>query len=192
MHSSATRLRLLLWPLGATLLVAAGLMRCAASNVVAYTYQDKVLAEADSLFRVGNYELSKLRYAKVRDDYPKTPSGARAQYSLGYIEVYFDNPFADYNAALREFKRFATMYPNDKRIDMVNNWIRILTILQDFGKSYYGSHSQLKQLKDKRSAIFKNYSTLQDAYLRCDKMADSLKQRIQILEGIIAEIDKIR
>jgi hypothetical protein len=129
---------------------------------------------------------------KVRDDFPKSNAGIRAQYSLGYINIYYDNPFADYNAALREFKKFAAKYPADKRAEMVNNWIRILTILQDFGKSYYGSNSKLQRLRNKQSSIFKNYSTLQDAYLRCDRRSDSLSQRIRILEGIIAELDKIR
>ncbi|MBD3392831.1 MAG: outer membrane protein assembly factor BamD [Chitinivibrionales bacterium] len=176
---------------GALILVSLLLAQCAA-NVPTYTYKDKLLAEADSLFREGNYEYALRKYAKARDEYPKTAVGARAQYSLGYVNVYYDNPFADYNAALREFKRFAATYPGDKRIDMVNNWIRILTILQDFGKSYYGSNSQLRKLKNRQSSIFKNYSTLQDAYLRCDRLSDSLTQRIRILEGIIAELDKIR
>jgi outer membrane protein assembly factor BamD (BamD/ComL family) len=175
----------------AAVLLCAALVRCA-SNVATFTYEDKLLAEADSLFHIGNYEYAKLKYSKVRDEYPKSDVGARAQYNLGYVNVYYENPFADYNAALREFKRFSATYPNDKRIDMVNNWIRILTILQDFGKNYYGSNSQLARLKNRQSSIFKNYSTLQDAYLRCDKMSDSLSRRIQILEGIIAEIDKIR
>ncbi len=178
-------------PILCPLLMCIALNHCA-SNVASFTFEDKLLAEADSLFRTGNYEYAKLKYAKVRDDYPKSGAGSRAQYSLGYINVYYDNPFADYNAALREFKKFAANYPNDKRLDMVNNWIRILTILQDFGKSYYGSNSQLRDLKNRQSSIFKNYSTLQDAYLRCDRMNDSLAQRVRILEGIIDRIDKIR
>jgi len=183
-----------LWTACAAVCTAAALAAgCASSMAVSvYSYEDKLLAEADSLFRTGNYEYAKLKYTKIRDEYPKKLQGAKAQYSLAYINIYYDNPFADYNAALREFKRFAAMYPTDPRIDMVNNWIRILTILQDFGKNFYGSNSQLRALQDKQSSIFKNYSTIQDAYLRCDKTKDSLIQRIQILEGIIAEIDKIR
>jgi outer membrane protein assembly factor BamD (BamD/ComL family) len=163
-----------------------------ANNLTVYGFEEKLLSEADSLFNAGNYEYAKMKYAKVRDENPKSSPAIKAQYSLGYINVYYDNPFADYNAALREFKRFATMYPGDTRIDMVNNWIRILTILQDFGKNFYGSSSELRALQNKQLSIFKNYSTIQDAYLQCDKMKDSLAQRIQILEGIIAQIDKIR
>jgi outer membrane protein assembly factor BamD (BamD/ComL family) len=178
----------------ATCLAAAG---CAlwvgcASSVTVYGFEDKMLAEADSLFRIGNYEYAKTKYSKIRDNNPKSTQAAKAQYSLAYVNIYYDNPFADYNASLREFKRFATMYPTDTRIDMVNNWIRILTILQDFSKNFYGSSSQLRSLQNKQSTIFNDYSTIQDAYLRCDKSKDSLIQRIMILEGIIAEIDKIR
>jgi outer membrane protein assembly factor BamD (BamD/ComL family) len=163
-----------------------------ASSVAVYGYEDKLLAEADSLFKCGNYEYAKIKYAKVRDESPKSAPAVKAQYNLGYINIYYDNPFADYNAALREFKVFAANYPSDTRIDMVNNWIRILTILQDFGKNFYGSSTELRALQNKQSSIFKNYSTIQDAYLQCDRSKDSLAQRIQILEGIIAQIDKIR
>jgi outer membrane protein assembly factor BamD (BamD/ComL family) len=165
--------------------------RCA-PQVAVYSYEVKLLGEADSLFQAGNYEGAKVKYAKVRDDHPQTPSGASAQYALGYTNIFFNNPFADYNAALREFKRFASTYPDDKRIDLVNNWIRLLTVLQDFGKNYYGSTHQLENLKNRQSSIFKDYSTLQDAYLRCDRAVDSLSQRIAVLEGIIAELDKIK
>ena len=50
---------------------------CATTGAV-YSYEEKLLDEADSLFRAGNYEYAKLKYTKIRDDYPKSKPGSYA------------------------------------------------------------------------------------------------------------------
>jgi outer membrane protein assembly factor BamD (BamD/ComL family) len=151
-----------------------------------------MLVQADSLFRDEQYEIAKIQYTKIRDEFPQSPSGAQAQYNLGYINIYYDNPFADFGAALREFKRFQTDYPNDKRIIMVNNWIRLLTVMKDFDDGYNKSTEQLKTYKEKQRSLLKNFETLQDVYMRYDGTIDSLKAHIKKLEGVIEYLDSTR
>lgn len=189
---------------GALLLsLAAALVACitaaCASQAVQYTQDRKLFFEADSLFRAGNYEYAIRKYTKIRDEYPRTPTGATAQYNLGFLNVYYENPFADYEAALREYKLFAKMYPNDRRIDEVHNWIRILTVLRDFAMHYEGNKEVLTLIKQRQSTTTENYANLQDAYLSCDAKIDSLQKRIIVLQGnvealekIITELEKIR
>lgn len=157
-----------------------------------YTMEKKMLVTADSLFGAENYELAKIQYTKIRDEFPQTAAGAMAQYKLGYINIYFDNPFADYRAAQREFKRFLTDYPEDKRIDLIKNWVRLLTVFEDFDREYHKGYSKMQQLDSKEKEILDNFGTLQDAYFRCEAQNDSLQKHIQKLEGIIQYIEKGR
>lgn len=157
-----------------------------------YSQDKKLLVKADSLFKNENYELAIRVYTKIRDEFPQTTSGVIAQYKLGYINIFFGNPFADYRAALREFKRFQNEYPNDKNNELVNNWIRLLTVFEDFEGYYNKGSESMEEWRRKEKEILKNYETLQDAYLRCDAETDSLKRHIQKLEGIIEYIDRAR
>jgi outer membrane protein assembly factor BamD (BamD/ComL family) len=164
---------------------------CASSRMVQYTHDRKLFVTADSLFEAGNYEYAIRLYSQIRDKYTRTPSGAMAQYKLGYAHIYYDNPFADFTAALREFKRFSETYPDDPRIDMVNNWIRILTVLQDFDQDYSGSKRTLDQMRTRGVTIHKQYENLQDAYLACDGELDSLKRVIISLEGKVDALQRV-
>lgn len=169
------------------------LVGCASNVKVShYSYEKQLLTTADSLFDIGSYEYAKLKYAKIRDEYSNTTTGAKAQFFLGYINVYYENPFADYSAALREFQLYQTWYPDGSRIETVNNWIRILTIMKDFDKQYHGKNNKLEQLKIQQDSIYQNYEELQDALLQCESRNDTLRSRIRILEGLIEEIDQLR
>lgn len=169
------------------------LLRCA-PNVQGgiYNIELSALASADSLFKAGNYEYAKAKYGKIRSDNAQTKVGARAQYKLAYINTYYDNPFADYSAALREFKLFTSTYPDDAMVEVANNWIRMLTVLKNYDKAFHGSTSELKELERNKKTVFGNYARLQDAYFKCDSKVDSLRNRVGILEGVIAELDKVK
>ncbi len=166
--------------------------RCSSgTKIIHANYNMRQLREADSLFKTGNYELAKNKYATIRNTNKNPAIVASAQYYLGYVNIYYDNPFADYEAALREFKRFASLFPNDERIELVNNWIRILTAMRNFDTGFQGNKKKLKNSQWRRNDISKNYSTLQEAYLNCDAMKDSLNRRIKILEGVIEKLGKL-
>jgi outer membrane protein assembly factor BamD (BamD/ComL family) len=173
-------------------LIALMSMQCSSSApVVRPGFEMRQVAEADSLFRTGNYELAKLKFAKLRDAYTNPIVDAHAQYYLGYINIYYENPFADYDAALREFRIFASEFPNDERIELVNNWIRMLTAMQNYDTHFHNKVDKLKEVESKQVDISKNYSTLQDAYLNCEALRDSLVSRIRILDGVIEKLGKI-
>ncbi len=174
------------------LLIALTGPRCTSGQkIVRVGYGMRQLSEADSLFNTGNYELAKLKYLKIRDTNKNPSIKATAQYKLGYVNIYYENPFADYEAALREFKRFASLYPNDERIEMVNNWIRLLTAIKNFDTGFQGNISKLKNAQNRQQDIEKNYTTLQDAYLNCEVIKDSLINRIKVLEGVIKKLGEI-
>jgi outer membrane protein assembly factor BamD (BamD/ComL family) len=175
----------------AAAVLAATLTASCASQAVQYTRERKLFVEADSLFEAGNFEYAIRKYSRIRNEYPRTPTGANAQYNLGFIHVYYENPFADYEAALREFRQFAKMYPKDRRIDEVNNWIRILTVLRDFAMHYEGNKEQLLTIKQRHTNTSKEYTNIQDAWLSCDAKVDSLQRRIIVLQGNVEALEKI-
>jgi outer membrane protein assembly factor BamD (BamD/ComL family) len=183
-----------------TVAALAGLALLAGCAGEMVTFEQKLLLEADSLFHAGNYEYAKVRYTKLRTEYPNTKSGARAQYDLAYLNIYFDNPYANPEAALKEFKAFATQYPDNELVPEVNSWIRLLVVVQSFRRQYDISSSEVdaleKELKAKRNEagapqkIGARYETLMEAVQRCYVEKDSLASRIRILEDVIDKIGK--
>jgi len=192
-HSGNT-LRAVAWLGLAACLAALTAAGCAAHGRVV-TYDQQLLREADSLFLTGNYEYAKIRYTKLRDDFANTGAGSRAQFNLGYINVFYENPFANWEAALREFKTFAEQYPNHELIEEVNSWIRILVVLQSFKREYEMTTGTISDLRKKAIAVPKptgpsaSYEILYEAVNRCYSERDSLGQKIRILEDVIRKIE---
>jgi outer membrane protein assembly factor BamD (BamD/ComL family) len=185
--------RSLWWPACAAVALLAG---CSSQMV---TFETKLLVEADSLFRNGNFEYAKARYAKVHAEFPNSHSGAQAQYMLGYLNLYYDNPFASWDASLKEFKTFAAQYPDNELIPQVNSWIRLLVVLQSFKRQYDISQAEVasleKELQDKRQSsnphqIEAKYEVLMEALQRSDNEKDSLASRIRVLEEVIDKLGK--
>lgn len=188
LHPYIHLLRVLLIPV-AVLVVNSG---CATGHVL--TYPEQLLNEADSLFRAGNYEFAKIRYTKIRDNYPGSPAAPRAQYNLGYINVYYKNPFANWDGALREFKRFAAQYGSHELVDNVNSWIRILVVLQSFKQQYDQNNDKIASLLKKEEIVKEqnsgaSYEVLLDAVRNCYSEKDTLLKRIQVLNEVIESIE---
>jgi hypothetical protein len=171
---------------------------CAAKR---YSYDQQLLFEADSLFRSGNYEYAKVKYAKIRDAHSETDAARLAQFYLGYINVYYDNPFASWEAALREFKNFVALYPRDIKTGEAQSWIRILVAMQSFEKEYEGSSYKLEQLKSKESKDSKEKDLMQvqrkllidsnnDQLKKCTDDRDSLSRKTKELENFILDLEK--
>ena len=162
------------------------------------TYEQQLLTEADSLFHAGNFEYAKVKYDKIRTLKPSTPAARNAQYYLGYINIYYDNPFANWEAALREFKMFVSLYPEDARVDEVNSWIKLLVVMQSFKKEYLGTSRNLDSLRlqqsDKdRSLSVKsaaNVDALTESLRNCNSMKDSLDRKSKDLENFILDLVK--
>jgi outer membrane protein assembly factor BamD (BamD/ComL family) len=164
-----------------------------------FSYEQQLLSEADSLFKVGNYEYAKVKYAKIRDAHPETDVAKTAQFYLGYINVFYDNPFANWEASLREFRMFATLFPQDYRIGEVNSWIRILTVMQSYKKEYQGTINKLDQIKAKelikdnepRAIVHRiNIDSIAETLRKCFDDRDSLVRKTKDLENAILDLEK--
>ncbi|MBN1309224.1 MAG: hypothetical protein JXA18_14970 [Chitinispirillaceae bacterium] len=162
------------------------------------TYEQQLLGEADSLFRAGNYEYAKVKFNKVRTVKPASSAARTAQYYLGFINVYYENPFASWEAALREFKLFVSMYPDDARVSEVNSWIKLLVVMQSFKKEYLGTTDRLEELQSRKiekKAVQTRPSTanidaLTESLRGCYQVRDSLNQKIKDLENFIIDLEK--
>ena len=193
MHTNLKKYKYIFYAFS-VLLIALIYTHCASKSpkIVRYSHFRQEFIHADSLFRTGNYEIAKMEFTRIRDKCKDQKIAASAQYFLGYINIYYENPFADYEAALREFQRFQSMYPNHEKIELVQNWIRMLTVLKNFSRDYNGSSKVLKDLGKKQKDISKNYSSLQEAYLNCDAIRDSLVNEVKALERLIIKLQEIK
>jgi len=159
------------------------------------TYPQVMLREADSLFAAGNYEYAKIKYTKIRDKYEDTPAGRIAQYRLGYVNVYYENAFSNWEAALREFKRFASRYQNHELIGEVNSWIRLLVVLESFKTQYVNKSEQLQDILKQTAENARNerpegsYEILIKAVNKCYSDRDSLLEQIKLLNEVIESIE---
>jgi outer membrane protein assembly factor BamD (BamD/ComL family) len=165
------------------------------------TYEQQLLGDADSLFRAGNYEYAKVKYDKIRSLKPSSPAARTAQYYLGYINIYYENPFASWEAALREFKLFVSLYPDDARVDEVNSWIKLLVVMQSFKKDFIGTSNKIDSLKTVQQTTALNTATktninidvLTESLRNCYHVRDSLDKNSKDLENFIIDLeDKCR
>ena len=156
-----------------------------------YTADKRALVEADSLVREGNYESALHTYRKISEDYTGAPSGATAKYKTAYLNVHYDNPFADFNAALREFEEFRREYPQDRRVENANSWIRILTVLQEYEENYHGKNSTLNTIREQQELTKEQYRAAREKLAGCESKTDSLERAVEILEGVIKKLDAL-
>jgi outer membrane protein assembly factor BamD (BamD/ComL family) len=157
-----------------------------------------LIAEADSLFTAGNFESAKAVYEKIRLGMPpESPEARKAHYHLAYINVFYKNPWADWNSALTEFTSFAALYPDDPHMDDVRSWIRILTTIKSFETEYRKTSHQVERLTadknttrevqrfhlDSMAVILRNSYESQDSLARtCDSLA---RKNVGLINTII-------
>jgi outer membrane protein assembly factor BamD (BamD/ComL family) len=169
------------------------LFNCGANKVMTpYSHDRLLLLSADSLFELGKYSVAVNQYSQLRDESANLYYKGKAQYKIALSYIYYDNPNASYQKALTEFKLFASLYPNHELVGIVNTWIKILTIFNEFSEQTTDNTSRLKDAELNVKKNSREYTTIQDSYLRCDKDRDSLHNRIKILEGVIEKLDKIQ
>ena len=165
---------------------------CAAKVI---NFEQRMLIDADSLFHAGNYEAAKLKYTKLRDTGPQSEQAKTAQYNLGYINIYYQNPSTNPEAALREFKLFTALYPEDFRIGEVNSWIRLIVLMQSFKKEYQDTMNKIEQqIKDKDQQLNQvrrvNVETVTESLRICYEGRDSLARKVKELENVIVDLER--
>lgn len=153
---------------------------------------NQLLKNADLMFRKGNYEEAKNNYRIILDSCNNREITARAQYTLGYIDIYYSNPFGDFDSSLTEFKRYVEMFPKDKHIGLANSWIRLLVVLKNMKKRYYLNADNLQQTEIEQGNIYEKYKLLEKLNNNCKIINDSLFNRIKTLEGVIEVLDNMK
>jgi outer membrane protein assembly factor BamD (BamD/ComL family) len=158
------------------------------------TYKSRMLTEADSLLVNGKYDEAKMRYEKIRSGARNTEETKTAHFALAYLNVYFKNPGADWNSALKEFKSFVSLYPNDPRIGEALSWIRILTVIKSFDTEFRRASNQVERLKLDKNEARANQRIFLDSMAsmmrNCYEIRDSMTRKNAELENVILDLEK--
>lgn len=169
--------------------LAAAVLRCAGGHLV--TVSNRELHEADSLFNSGDYVRAKRNYQKIRDAETDSTVLQEVQYKLGYINVYYNNPFGDWEEGLREFQRYQTQYPNGRKSEEVNSWVTLLHSIESYHSGFNTSFSQTKDLKTRSSDEARKVQSLMEALLKCETVKDSLIQEVNFLQRKVADMEEL-
>ena len=184
-----------------TLLCGVMLLGCAASKVGTYTYDKKLLAEAEDKFEKKRYTDAIKVYQKLATSpaFANTPTAKLALYRMGYINMYYDNSKADPKAALEAFNTFKQRYADDKLLGEVNTWISILVVLRSYEELYNDTYERMKKLQSKTAVTSGSLDSLIESSQRCSAEKDSLDgekaqllKKIAELEQTIVKMEKTR
>jgi hypothetical protein len=182
-------------------IAAVFLCGCAASREAQYTYDKRLLAEAESRFENKHYpEALKIYQELVTSPaYSQLPTARLALYRIGYINIYYDNPKANPKAALEAFNSYKVRYPEDKYIGEINTIAKILVVLKSFEEQYDATTTRMKKLQNKTAIESGSLDTLLETIQRCSTERDSLDlertflvKKIVELEQTIVKMEKTR
>lgn len=166
---------------------------CSSSGRIV-TYKTRQLAEADSLVFAGKFDEAKELFEKIRSTHSNGDEARTAHFNIAFINVYYKNPNADWNAALKEFKSFAALYPKDPRIGEALSWVRMLTVIKSFDNEFKRASSQVQRLKLDRTEAKMTQRMFLDSMasmLRgCYQTRDSLVKKNVELENVIIDLEK--
>jgi outer membrane protein assembly factor BamD (BamD/ComL family) len=174
------------------------LFDCASSTIKMVSFDSRMLQNADSLFYSGNFEEASKLYNKIRATRPKTKEAKIAHFQSAYLNIYYNNPNANWSKALKEFKSFASLYPNDPRIGEVFSWMRILTVIKSFDTQFRSSADQVERLKylKKESLQSQRYVLdsmaviIRNCYDSREVFRDSMTKVNAKLEDVIIDLEK--
>jgi hypothetical protein len=175
-----------------SVIASAFLCGCAASHVVQYTYDKRLLADAEAKFENKHYPEALTIYQELVTSpaYSQTPSAKLALYRIGYINIYYDNPKADPKAALDAFVSFKVRYPEDKHIGEINTIAKILVVLKSFEEQYDATTARMKRLQNKTTIASGSLDTLLGTIQRCSSERDSLDLERTLLVKKIVELEQ--
>lgn len=174
------------------------LFNCASSTIKMVSYNSRLLVDADSLFYSGNFEEAGKIYSKICTTMSKTEEAKTARFQKAYLNIYYKNPNANWGDALKEFKSFVSLYPNDPRTGEASSWMRILTVIKSFDTQFRSSADQVERLKYfKKEAIQSQKYVLdsmaviiRNCYESREIFRDSLLKANAKLEDVIIDLEK--
>jgi len=174
------------------------LFNCASSTIKMVSYNSRMLEDADSLFYSGNFEEAGKLYDKICTTSPKTEEAKTALFQSAYLNIYYKNPNANWSEALREFKSFVSLYPNDPRTGEAFSWMRILTVIKSFDAQFRSSSDQVERLKFFKKEAIQSQKYVLDSMAgiirNCndsrESVRDSLIKANAKLEDVIIDLEK--
>lgn len=127
---------------------------CAANRVAAFTYERRLLSDAEEKFAQKQYAEALRIYQELvtSPSYSQTPAARQALFRIGYLNIYYDNPKADPRMALEAFNSFRVRYPDDALIGEVNTFMKILVVLKSFEQQYDETTARIRRLQTKSAA----------------------------------------
>jgi hypothetical protein len=174
--------------------VVAGLFLCgcAASRQAQYTYEKRLLAEAESKFEDKRYPEALKIYQDLATSpaYAETDAAKVALYRIGYINIYYDNPKANPKASLEAFNSYKARYPEDRYVGEVNTIVKILVVLKSFEEQYDATTARMKKLQNKTAIESGSLDTLLETIQRCSSERDSLDLERAMLVKKIVELEQ--
>jgi hypothetical protein len=174
---------------------------CAANRVAQFTYERRLLSDADEKFGQKQYADALKIYQELvtSPSYSQTPAARQALFKIGYLNIYYDNPKADPGAALDAFNSFRVRYPDDNLIGEVNTFMKILVVLRSFKEQFDETTSRMKRLQSKSAATSGSLDSLLESVQRCSTERDSLDlersallKKIGDLEQTIVKMEKTK
>ncbi len=172
--------------------IVLGSISCSSNKLVTGTGgQGSIFDEADLLFQSGNYELAKKKYIEIRNNSREKTVVALAQYKLGYINIYHDNPFADYEEALKEFNLFLSKFDNNNLAENAKNWVKIITSIINTKKNYENTNETLQKTEQKLTDNYTSLSKYQSTRDSLIKQIRVLEENERILRNVIDKLNKI-
>ncbi len=174
---------------------------CTASRVAQYTYDVRLLADADDKFDHKKFaEALKIYQDLVTSpSYSRTASAKQALFKIGYLNIYSDNPKADPKAALAAFNSFRVRYPDDKLVGEVSTFAKMLVVLRSFEDQYDETTARMRHFQYKSAIANGSLDTLLESIQRCSTERDSLDtersallKKINELEQTIVKMEKTR
>ncbi len=130
---------------------------------------------------------------KARDSLAGTSEGARAQYALAYLNVFYASETPDYDSALAEFNRFVEEYPEHEGAALARTWMRVLSSLAESARYSAVCESVSRErvrLDTLAAGLRDSTELLHKELLRATGERDSLLGRIELLEEVIETIEK--
>ena len=166
----------------------------AASNI---TFDTGKMSIADSVFNAGNYQSAKLKYQEIFESGKSSGLRALAQYKLAYLNIYYENPFANYEEALKLFKKFTKDNPKNSRVGEANNYIRILSNIESIKHAAQKDEdAAVEKTKDsiakKHENLITNILNIKKERDQCKSNSDTLTKKIKVLESVISELENIK
>lgn len=166
-------------------------MGCAA-HAVQYTYDKRLLADAESSFENKNYADALKIYQELASSptYSRSEAAKTALFRIGYINIFYDNPKADPKAALDALNSFRARFPGDKREGEVNTLTKLLVVLKGFEDQYDETTSRMRKLQSKTGTAVGDLDSLLETMQRCSAERDTLGMEKTALLKKIGELEQ--